>query len=324
MTSTSSSGSSSAQPTVGQPTVGQLLRDASARLRESGSETARLDAELLLGHVLRADRATLLAAPEAFVGPGLAQQFGELVDRRATGEPVAYIRGLKEFYGLALTVDRRALIPRPETELLVELGIERVREMLTGTPRPPGSPPLLVWDVGAGSGAVCVALAVESRRRGYAKEMQVLATDVDDQILALAIENAVSHGVADVIRFERADLLDTVGEGSAVQADLVLANLPYIPSDILPTLPVAASFEPAAALDGGPDGLTLVRRLLEQLPDALRPQGDCLLEIGSDQAEAVRDAVNHRLSGWYFAIHDDLSGRPRVAEVTRESRRSPT
>jgi len=139
----------------------QLLREAAARLAESGSETPRLDAEVLLGHVLRVDRATLLAGPEAGVGADAEREFGELVGRRASGEPVSYIRGLKEFYGLVFTVDRRALIPRPETETLVDLALARIATMLTSAPRPPDDP-LKIWDVGAGSGTICVALAVES------------------------------------------------------------------------------------------------------------------------------------------------------------------
>jgi release factor glutamine methyltransferase len=299
-------------------TVSALIREGTDSLRDSGSETARLDAELLLGHVLRADRATLLAIPEAPVGADHATNFWELVERRATGEPVAYIRGIKEFYGLALAVDRRALIPRPETELLVELGLERLRRMLTERARPRDAEPLLAWDVATGSGAVCVALAVESRRRGYAPDVRFRASDVSADALALATENAVFHGVADMVDFEVADLAD-LADGAAfdrsARANLLLANLPYIPTATVPALPIAASFEPVLALDGGPDGLDLVRRLLSQLGGVLAQDGVALLEIGASQAQEVKDAVATAIPGWNVTIHDDLAGLPRVAEI---------
>lgn len=301
-------------------TVGTLLRAAAETLRASGSQSARLDVELLLGHIIRADRTALLAAPEAPVGADDAQSFSELVTRRSKGEPVAYIRGLKEFYGLVLSVDRRALIPRPETELLVELGLDRLHLLLTERLRPEDHGPLVVWDVATGSGAVCVALAVESRRRGYAADVRFRATDASPDAIALATENAVAHGVADAIDLAVADLTDLTDQPSlsgATAADLVLANLPYIPTAVVPTLPVAASFEPVLALDGGIDGLDLIRRLIGQLDGAVQEGGGVLLEIGADQGEAVQAAVAADLPGWEVALHADLAGLPRVAELQR-------
>jgi release factor glutamine methyltransferase len=297
------------------PTIGGLLRDAAARLTQSGSETPRLDAEVLLGHVLRVDRATLLAGPEAGVGPERAHEFEELVERRASGEPVSYIRGLKEFYGLAFTVDPRALIPRPETETLVELALARISEALTSAPRSE-STPLVAWDVGTGSGAIVVAIAVECRRRGYGGDVRFRATDASAEALALAVENAVAHGVADAIDFATADLTDAPDRAPV---ELLLANLPYIPTGELPTLPVAASFEPVTALDGGYDGLDVVRRLIGQLPSTLTAGGVALLEIGSDQAHAAQAAAGALGEGWQSVIHDDLGGRPRGLEVRRLS-----
>ena len=262
--------------------------------------------------MLGVDRASLLAHPEAPVGTGQIEAFEIALARRVRGEPVAYIRGLKEFYGLALTVDTRALIPRPETELLVDLGLQRLRSLLTEAPRPELSPPLRVWDVGTGSGAVAVALAVEARRRGYGRDVRLLASDTSAQALGLAVENAVVHGVADVIEFRQADLLEEPIDGPV---ELVLANLPYIPSADVPRLPVAASFEPAAALDGGPDGLDHIRRLLSRLPAVLAPAGACLLEIGADQGEQVGEVVSGVLTGWSLSSHKDLAGVPRVVEL---------
>lgn len=293
--------------------VGELLRSATQRLREAGSETARLDAELLLGHVLHIDRATVLAHPEAGVGPQQTDAYRTAVERRAAGESVAYIRGVKEFYGLALAVDRRALIPRPETELLVELGLERLRSLLIEHPRPPGAAPVRVWDVGTGSGAIVVVVAVEARRRGYGRDVTFRATDISADALALAVENAVVHGVADVIEFAQADLLALAG---AEPVELVLANLPYIPTAVVPALPPAATFEPTLALDGGPDGLQLIRRLLAQLPAMTTPDASCLLEIGAEQEEPFRLAARELLSGWQLDIHHDLAGQPRVAALS--------
>jgi release factor glutamine methyltransferase len=294
--------------------LADLLRAGSQTLDAAGSETPRLDAELLLGHVLGVGRATLLAEGESVVSDGQRASFAGLIERRASGVPVAYLRGLKEFYGLALSVDERALIPRPETETLVGLALDRIAARLTDTPRPADARPLQVWDVGTGSGAICATLAVESRRRGYAGDVAFRATDVSTDALALAIENAVAHGVADAIAFAQADLTD---RPSADQADLLVANLPYIPTDVVPTLPVAASFEPHLALDGGADGLAIIRRLLAQLPHALAADGVALLEIGADQGNALGAAVLELLPGWALTIHDDLAGRPRVAELAR-------
>ncbi len=298
-------------PPPAQPTVGELLRSAADRLRAAGSETARLDAELLLGNVLHVDRTSLLAHPEAQTGPGQQQAYEEAVARRESGEPVAYIRGTKEFYGLALMVDARALIPRPETELLVDVAMARVREALTEGPRT-GDEPYSVWDVGTGSGAVAVALAVESRQRGYAGYLRIIASDVSPEALALAVENAVGHGVADSIQFVNSDLLTAPGVG---RVDLVLANLPYVPSATVPALPIAASFEPQVALDGGPDGLLYIRRLIDELPDVLDADGVALLEIGSDQVDAVSDAARASLPDRTTRLHADLGGQPRVVEI---------
>ncbi len=294
-------------------TVGALLGEATGRLRRAGSETPRLDAELLLGHVLSVERTTILAHPEAPVGPEPAAAFAACLARRMRGEPIAYIRGLKEFYGLAFSVDGRALIPRPETERLVELAEQRVRGVLSGAPRPDGSEPFRIWDVGTGSGAICVALAVRLRRLGYGGSFQLFASERSRDALELAIENAVGHGVADAITFASGDLLQVPRFPGRV--DLVVANPPYVPSDVVPTLPLAASFEPREALDGGPDGLDVVRRLLAGLPDVLLQGGAALIEIGSDQADAARAAAAQALPDWRSQVHADLAGRPRVLQV---------
>jgi release factor glutamine methyltransferase len=294
--------------------VGELLNDAIERLRASGSETARLDAELLLGHAIGVDRSVVIAHPEAPVGADAARRFEADLERRAAGEPVAYIRGLKEFYGLAFSVDDRALIPRPETERLVELGEHEVLRRLTAAPRPADASPLRIADVGTGSGVVAVALAVALRRRQMLQEVEIIATDEAADAADLARENAVAHGVADRVRVVAADLLPPVIDPPF---ELVLANLPYVRTDAIAQLPVAASFEPRAALDGGPNGLTVIGRLFERLPDALPPGGVALIEIGGDQREAIERLAADSLPGWACSIELDLGGLPRVARLTR-------
>ena len=300
-----------------ETTIGSLLRSAGQTLSASGSESARLDAELLLGHVLGVGRATLLAEPESVVSDTQAADFAGLIERRARGVPVAYIRGLKEFYGLVLSVDERALIPRPETETVVSRVLELIAERLTAAPRPAGANPLLVWDVGTGCGPIPVALAVECRRRGFGGDVTFRATDISADALALALENAVAHGVADTISFAVADVTRIPTElAGAEPADILTANLPYITSDEVPQLPIAAGYEPSVAFDGGADGLTLVRQLIEQLPSALKPDGVVLLEIGTDQADAVAALAP---AGWNVNVHDDLAAWPRVVEMARGS-----
>jgi release factor glutamine methyltransferase len=305
-------------------TTGELLGGAIERLRTSGSETARLDAELLLADALGVDRTTVVAHPEAPVGPAAAERFEEHLRRREAGEPVAYIRGLKEFHGLAFGVDARVLIPRPETELLVDLAVAEVAERLGRAPRPPGTPPLAIADVGTGSGAVAVAIAVALRRRRMLDDVEIVASDLAEGAVEVARENAVGHGVGDRIAVAEADLLPPAGRVAGLlvvpaRFDLVCANLPYIPSDVVPTLPVAASFEPREALDGGPDGLAVVRRLLDLLPDRVTPGGAALLEIGADQGAAIHADAAARLPGWDARVEPDLSGRPRVAVLVAPS-----
>ncbi len=301
-------------------TVRELLDVGVASLRESGSESARLDAELLLAEALGTDRTGVLAHTGALVGDGAAARYHAALDRRATGEPVAYIRGFKEFHGLAFGVDDRALIPRPETERLVELAEPEVVRRLIGAPRPPGSPPLRVIDVGAGSGAVAVTLAVLLRRRGMVDEVAITATDISDDALQLAKENAVAHAVADRLSFLTSDLLPGF---DSTPWDVVVANLPYVRTDAIATLPRAAAYEPAVALDGGIDGLQVIGRLLDQLATSLAGDGVALIEIGGDQAESMRALVDERLRGWTCDLEPDLGGLPRVAVLRRSAVSKP-
>jgi release factor glutamine methyltransferase len=298
--------------------VGDVLVEASTSLDAAGSESPRLDAEVLLGHVLGVDRTALIAHAERVLSHDERSRFYAYLKRREVGEPVAYIRGLKEFYGSVFSVDQRVLIPRPETEALVELALERIRGDVSGRPPDDDDDGYLVWDVGTGSGAIAVAIAAELRRRRYGDAVHFYVTDVSADALVVATVNAVAHGLADQFTFVRADLTTAV-PGPRRRVDLLLANLPYVPSTAIPDLAIAASFEPVAALDGGPDGLDVIRRLLPGLPGVMLPSAAALLEIGADQTELMRAACQELLPRWTCAVHHDLGGSPRVALLEPDS-----
>lgn len=294
------------------PAVAALLAAAVDRLTVAGSGSPRLDAELLLAQVLGTDRSGIRAHPDALVGDGPRDAFEALLARRERGEPVAYIRGFREFHGLVIATDARALIPRPETELLVDAALGVIGARLTAAPRPEGTPPLRVADVGTGSGAIAVALLVALRRRRMADQVLVDASDLSADALQLARENAVSHGVADRMAFAVADLLpERVEPPYAV----ICANLPYVATGDLAGLSKDLEFEPQPALDGGPGGLGVVRRLLDLLPGTLAADGVALLEIGADQGEAIAQEVVTRLRGWRCSVTADLAGLPRLARI---------
>lgn len=294
-------------------TVADLLRDAVARLRDAGSESPRLDAEVLLANVLGIDRSGLVAHPEAPVGEGQFARFSEAIERRAAGEPVAYLRGVKEFLGLAFATDERALIPRPETERVVQIAEADVARRLVSEPRPAGAPPIRIADVGTGSGAVAVSLAVRLRVRRMLDEVDILAIDDDPGALDLARENAVGHAVADHLRFAEADLLPL----SEAPFDLVLANLPYIATSAIADLPAPVLFEPRHALDGGEDGLDVIGRLVAILPEVLTQRGLAVLEIGADQEEGIGRLVAALPGRWSCTVERDLAGLPRTARIER-------
>ncbi len=301
-------------------TVGTLIEQASRRLTEAGVDSPRLDAEVLLAHVLGIGRTGVLAHPDAVVGDGSAATYQALLARRLGGEPVAYLRGMREFHGLAFAVDERVLIPRPETEQLVDRVVGRVRAQLTGAPRPPGAPPLRIWDVGTGSGAIAVAIASVLRRGGYLDEVRIVASDISQDALLVALQNAVAHAVADRVVLVRGDLL---GIADREPVDVLVANLPYIATVELAALPIDVRAEPRLALDGGTDGLDLVRRLLAGLSEVLLPGGVAWLEVGADQADPLHAAVAAALPDWTLVVHEDLAGLPRIAEIVRVGDRPP-
>ena len=294
-----------------------LVEAGTERLRAAGSETPRLDAELLLAFAIGVDRTAVIAHGDAPVGSDAEAAYHALIERREAGEPVAYLRGMKEFHGIALTVDSRALIPRPETELLVDTAISTVMAALTSGVQRQAVPRVL--DLGTGSGAVAIALAVALRgRRVPADDLEIIAADVSPDALELARENAVAHGVGDWVRFVASDLLPPNARSEPL--DIVLANLPYVRTAELDSLierRLSAAFEPRVALDGGPDGLTVIGRLLDELSWGLAADGEALLEIGGDQGPSALALTGERLPGWTAETLPDLAGLPRVLRLRR-------
>lgn len=273
-------------------------------LREAGSASPRLDAEVLLAHVLGRDRVYLFRESGRWLGALEARRYRELVERRARGEPVAYLTGHKEFMGLDFAVGPPVLIPRPETELMVEYALA----LLAGYP--PGR--RIAVDVGTGSGAVAVSLA------RLAPGTEVYATDISPGALAIARANAARHGVT--VLFYRGDLLSPLrGVLPPGSAAVVAANLPYIPSEEMAGLPRdVRDYEPALALDGGPGGLELYRRLVPPAGELLAPGGHLLLEIAPAQRERALELVPP--PGWRPAVIPDLAGRPRLVVAQKRER----
>ena len=281
---------------------GEALRAAVDVLRGSGAtDTPDLDAQVLLAHVTGLSRAQLLAFPERPLSADEAAAYAALVMRRARREPVAYLTGHREFMGLDFLTDRRALIPRPETELLVEAALDDLRLRLERGQTP------AVADIGTGTGAIAISVAALELRLP-----RVYATDISAEALALAAENARRLGVAERVSFLQGDLLDPLPES----LDVLLANLPYVaPHDAATLPPDVAHFEPDVALYGADDGLGHFRRLCAQAPAHLRPGATLLLEFGYDQRAALDRLLHAAFPGADLRFQADYAGWDRYVIV---------
>ncbi|HEX8201206.1 MAG TPA: peptide chain release factor N(5)-glutamine methyltransferase [Isosphaeraceae bacterium] len=281
-------------------TVGRLLTWTSDFLRKRGTESPRLDAEVLLAFALGWERVQLYTRFEDEVAEGPRGAFRELVRRRAEGMPVAYLVGRKEFFSLPLAVSPAVLIPRPDTETAVVEFLERFK----------GRAEVTAVDVGTGSG--CIALACVRQH----KTARFLATDTSAEALAVAAANAQALGLADRVAFHRGDLLEPVADAGPF--DAIVSNPPYIPTDVIPTLePGVRDYEPRAALDGGRDGLRVVARLIAAAVPLLKPGGHLILEIGTAQEAPVRALVAEQTALELAPTIRDFANHPRVVRASR-------
>jgi release factor glutamine methyltransferase len=281
--------------------IKRVLSWATDDFRRRGNKTARLDAELLLGEALGFDRIKLIVEAERPLAEGELGRYRELIKRRRNGEPIAYILGRREFFALPFRVDRRVLIPRPDTEVLVETALSGTRDRhLYGR----------LLDLCTGSG--CVAIAFAKDRPTW----RVTAVDLSPEAAALARENARRAGVVHNVGVLEGDLFAPLPEGA--QFELITANPPYIPSGDISGLDVdVRDFEPRLALDGGQDGLTVIRRLLSDAPRYLVPGGLIALEVGFDQAALVAPLFQE--AGFVeVARAKDLAGVERVVSGRRK------
>ncbi len=278
---------SGARATVGRGVAG-ALREGAARLRLAG-DGPRLEAELLLSHVIGLTRTALLTHPERPLRPDEWARYDRLLQRRATGEPLPYLTGRAEFFGLEFAVTPDVLIPRPETELLVELALARR--------------PRRVVDVGTGSGCIAVALAV------HLPAADVYALDLAAAALRVAAANARRHGVAERVHLVQGDLCRSLRG----PVDVVVSNPPYIAWGEWPSLSPSVRREPRLALDGGADGLRVIGRLLVEF--ARMESGVLLMEMGAGQGSDVTRLVEATLPAAQAATHLDWAGRERVLEV---------
>ena len=269
-------------------------RDAAVTRLRTGADpaTAALDADVLLAFALGTTKEDVLAHPERALSTADGARFLDLVERRHGGEPVAYLRGFKEFYGLRFSVDPRVLIPRPETETLVDAA----RRLVEGRA-------VTIVDVGTGSGAIACAIAVHERT------VRVIATDASPDALSVARSNAASLGVGDRVELRQGDLLTPVTD----RVDIVCANLPYLRDDALTHLAgerTSLAFEPREAVVAGGDGLDLIRRCVRDLPRVLAPGGTALFECDPPQADEIAELL--RATGLRTDVIRDLGGAERV------------
>lgn len=264
------------------------------------------EAEVLLRYSLQISRAEFYLKLKDELPAAPAARFNGWLERRLQGEPTAYIIGQREFFGLDFYVDRRVLIPRPESELLVEAALEFIRS----------HPVRSVADIGTGSGAIAVSLAVNLSRllAGGAAGIAIYAVDLSEGALAVARLNARRQAVEDRITFRQGDLLSPLSQ----PVDVLIANLPYVSAAEVKSMP-SARFEPVLALDGGESGLDLLFRLAERIEGRLNQGGCVLLEIGMGQAKAVTARLETHLPGAHIEVLPDLAGIERVVKVIRYS-----
>jgi len=278
--------------------IADALKEATAALDRAGVAEARREASSLLSHILERDRTFLISHAEDQLDGAQWQHFEQAVVRRAAGEPAQYITGTQDFFGRAFHVTPDVLIPRPETELLVETALQVMNENA------------VICDVGTGSGCIAITLLCERT------DARALAVDVSEAALEVARENARRHSVKDRIDLQVSDLFAGL-DASAQQFHLIISNPPYVAANMLPSLQrEVRNHEPRVALSPGEDGLTIIRRLLNEAPEFLQNNGHLIMEIGFDQGEAVQRLVDQNI--WTIRdILPDLQCIPRIVVLQK-------
>jgi release factor glutamine methyltransferase len=278
-------------------TIAELLSVSADILRDAGLPNARLDAGALLAHSMGCDRTFIITHSDDVVGDEITAQYRELITRRAKGEPLQYIVGHQEFYGLDFEVSPQVLIPRPETELLVDTALDLIEE----------SPSIL--DVGTGSGCIAITLLVKCT------DARGVAVDISHEALQVAQRNARRHLVDHRIEFKVSDCFSAIQPNK--QFDLIVSNPPYVVESAMNGLQrEVRDFEPAIALTPGGDGLSVIRRLVSEGAEFLKKKGHLLIEIGFDQRDAVMQMVDGKV--WELVeIYKDLQGIPRTLTLRK-------
>lgn len=280
-------------------TVGRILEWTTQHLQKHGSDSPRLDAELLLAHARGCPRIQLYVQFNEIVPDAQRTVMRDLVKRRAAAEPVAYLIGRREFFGVEFKVTRDVLVPRPDTETLVLELVTEARKL----PHP------AILDLGTGSGCIAISVAVS------VPAARITATDLSNEALAVARENAQRHKVADRISLLSGDLFAPVPSGT--QFDFVASNPPYVPDGEIPELPPEVRLhEPHGALQGGPDGLDVIRQLLVEAPAYLKPGGRLLIEFSPEQADPIVQLCGAVPTFQDVRILKDIEGRARVLVAT--------
>ncbi|HXG91251.1 MAG TPA: peptide chain release factor N(5)-glutamine methyltransferase [Blastocatellia bacterium] len=293
------------------PTIVETIAEGAARLGAAGVAEARRTAGVLLGHALGLDRAYLLTRPHEEVDEARYQEYLRLVERRAAGEPLQYITGHQEFYGLDFIVKPGALIPRPETEFLVERVINLAQAETAAYDLSDKRGQLIV-DVGTGSGCIAVTVAA------FVKNARVIAIDISRAAIEVARANAERHNVADRIEFLEGDLLEPLQERAfEASVDFIASNPPYV-DESKPELVQreVRDWEPRVALYGGADGLDFYRRLLNDAPKYLKPRGYMIIEIGYSQLDAIRNLIDATALE-LIDVTSDLQGIPRTLTLRK-------
>ena len=277
----------------------EIFNSAGETLMRTGSPDAQLEAEVLIRHVLRIDRATFFRDLEQPVTDCDRERLDDLVNRRLNREPLNYITGLREFYGLDFEVSDSVLIPRQETELLVDTVISLARS------RPKCE--MKICDIGTGSGAIAVSVAVNL------PSAEVMAIDISQRALDIADANRRMHGVYNRVSLRRGNLLEPVDW----KPEIIVSNPPYIRRSDLSLLQPEIQYEPSVALDGGPDGLEVIRGLLRQSSDKVSTTGAILFEIDSSQKDSARMLSREYFPNSEISILDDLSGNSRAILIEK-------